>query len=385
MTDRLEYLGPLDRLAVRRPRINFASRSFVAFCVVVVLPTVFAAIYYLLIAAPQYVSEARFIVRAPSQDRPSGFDVALQGVGLSSTQTDVFAVHEYIDSRDGMTDLRSKVDLKGMLGRPKVDFIARFPRPLGSQNDEALFEAYRRFVTVGYDSTKGISTLRVHAFAARDAQAISIALLDGGERLVNRLNDRAYSNAIKESEGAVIRAEERLVQAQSELAAFRNREQFIDPSRTALEGTSLIGDLMGQVATLRAERAQIAAQASNSPQLPTVDARIAAFERQIEVERAKLAGATSSLAPKIGVYERLVLNREMADRAVAQARMAHDAAEQQARSQKLYLQRVVEPRLADAPTYPKRFIAILAVFATALAMFGMGWLVVASVSEHRQS
>lgn len=385
MTDRLEYLGPLDRLKVVRPRINLASRSVIAFCVVVVLPTVLAAVYFLFIAAPQFVSEARFIIRSPSQDRPSGFDFALQGVGLSSTQTDVFAVHEYIDSRDGMMDLGRNVDLKAMLGRPRADFIARFPRPWDSQNDEALFEAYQRFVTVGYDSTKGISTLRVHAFTAGDAQQISVSLLDGGERLVNRLNERAYTNAIRESESLVVRAEERLLQAQAELTAFRNREQFIDPSRTALEGTSLIGDLMGQVAMLRAERAQIAAQADKSPQLPVLDGRIQAFERQIEVERAKLAGAASSLAPKIGVYERLVLNREMADRAVAQARIAHDTAEQQARSQKLYLQRVVEPRLADAPTYPRRFIAILAVFATALAMFGMGWLVVASVSEHRQS
>ncbi len=385
MAERLEYLGPLGRLTVGRPRINFASPPIIAFGVVVVLPTLLAAIYFLLIAAPQYVSEARFIVRAPSQSRPSGFDIALQGVGLSSTQTDVFAVHEYIDSKDGMAELERQVDLKAMLGRPRGDFVARFPRPWDSRNDEALFEAYRRFVTVGFDSTKGISTLRVHAFTADDAQKISVALLDGGERLVNRLNDRAYANAIRESESLVVRAEERLLQAQAELTAFRNREQFIDPARTALEGTSLIGDLMGQVATLRAERAQIASQAENSPQLPILDGRIRAFERQIETERAKLAGAASSLAPKIGVYERLVLNREMADRAVAQARIAHDTAEQQARSQKLYLQRVVEPRVADAPTYPKRFIAILAVFATALAMFGMGWLVVASVSEHRQS
>ena len=52
-----------------------------AFLVVVALPTLVTAIYFLLIASPRYVSEARFIVRAASHEQPSTLGVALQGVG----------------------------------------------------------------------------------------------------------------------------------------------------------------------------------------------------------------------------------------------------------------------------------------------------------------
>lgn len=386
MESKIEYMKPLDELggsSARRIPKAFPRLPW-PFLVVVVVPTLLAFIYCMFIAAPQFVSEARFIVRAPAQEQPSSVNMALQGVGLSSNQTDVFAVHEYIQSRDGLADLNRRMDLATVFGRASGDFWARYPRPWDRTNNEGLYEAYKRFVTVGYDSTKGISTLRVKSFRSDDAQRMSVALLDGGESLINRLNERAYADALKDAGDVVEEAEIRLVAAQNALAAFRNREQFIDPSRSAVEGTSLIGDLMGQVATLRAERSQLAEQAPASPQLATLDARIRAYERQIEAERAKLAGAATSLAPKIGVYERLVLDREMADRAVTQARGAYDSAERQARNQRLYLQRVVEPNAPDTPTYPHRWLVILAVFATTLAAYGLGWLVVASISEHRQ-
>ena len=302
MKNKIEYLGRVDEITARTRKVRPFPRVPLSFLIVVVLPTVVAFIYYMFLAAPQYVSEARFIVRAPAQDQPSSFDMALQGVGLSSNQTDVFAVHEYIDSRDGLAELSRRVNLPAILGRSKRDFLARYPMPWEAQSQEGLFKAYGRFVTVGYDSTKGISTLRVRAFDPKDAQRMSLALLDGGERLINRLNDRAYRDALQEAGVVVAEAEARLSGSQNALATFRNREQFIDPGRTALEGTSLIGDLMGQAATLRAERSQLVEQVPNSPQILILEARIRAYEQQIEVERAKLAGAATSLAPKIGVY-----------------------------------------------------------------------------------
>ncbi|MBA4332282.1 chain-length determining protein [Brevundimonas sp.] len=382
--NKVNYLGPIDRIAPKLSRPGNWPRLPVSFLLVVCLPVLAAAVYYLFFAAPQYVSEARFIVRAPAQEQPSSFDFALQGVGLSSTQTDVFVVHEYIMSRDGLAQLARRMDIGAALARPGLDFWARYPRPWETKSEESLFSAYKRFVEVGYDSTKGISTIRVKAFTPEEAQRANAALLDGGEGLINRLNERAYEDAIREANLVATESEERLAASQRALAAFRNREQFIDPARSAQEGTSLIGDLMGQLAVLRAERAQLAEQVPSSPQLAILDSRIRAFDAQISVERQKLAGAASSLAPKIGAYETLVLEREMADRAVAQSRLALDSAQKQARGKRLYLQRIVEPNRPDAPAEPHGWLSLLTVLASCLAIYSIGWLIVASVREHRQ-
>lgn len=380
---KLNYLGPIPQLEQSAALPAWWRRVPLPFLIIVVLPTVLAAIYYLLIASPRYVSEARFIVRASNQSQPNSLGVALQGVGLSSTQTDAFAVHEYIDSRDSLKEVGGRLDLPRML-KQGADPLSGYPRFFESPSEEKLFKAYKRFITVGYDSTTGISELRVEAFNARDAQRLAQELLTGGERLVNRLNVRAAQDLVADATLARERALQHRAEAQSALAALRNSESFIDPTLSVREGSELIGGLRATVANLRAERSQIASGAPDSPLLPTLDSRIAAYERQIAEERAKIVGTPGSLAPRIGAYEDLVTARELADRELAETTAALLTAQQDARRQKLYLDRVVNPSLPDSPTQPRRLIQILTVFLSSLLAFSIAWLVWAGVREHRQ-
>lgn len=386
MTDsKLNYIGPMPKmLAFEREAPVWWRRIPVAALLVVALPTFLAVIYYLFIASPRYVSEAQFIVRAQGQGAPSSLGVALQGVGLAPTQTDAFAVHRYITSRDSLRELSRRYEVAEMLAPPGTDAFSRFPRPWEGRSQEALYEGFQRFVTVGYDSSTGISTVRVEAFRPQDARVLTEALLTGGEQLINRMNERAAADAVSQARLSRDEARMRLSAAQQQMTAFRNREQFLDPATAASQGSALIGGLLAEVASLRADRAQLVAEAPSSPQLPIFDARIAAYERQISQEREKLTGDAGSLAPKISVYENLVLNREFADRELAQATAAVISAEQDARRQKLYLDRVVAPSLPDEAAEPQRWLAILTVFATSLLIYGVGWLVYAGVREHRQ-
>ncbi len=381
----INYLGPIpEALTFREERKPWWRRLPLGFLMVVVLPTLLAAIYFLLIATPRYVSEARFIVRAANQSQPSAIGVALQGVGLSTTQSDAFAVHEYIKSRDALRELGRRFEVAAILNPPGADAFSRYPRLWDSRGEEGLYKGFNRFVVVGFDSTTGISTLRVEAFRAEDARQLNQALLAGGEQLVNRLNDRAMGDAVSEARTARDEARARLTDVQQQLTAFRNREGFIDPEIAARESSSLIGGLMATVAQLRADRAQLVGEAPQSPQLPTLDGRIAAYERQIAAERAKVAGASTSLAPRVGIYSDLELQRELADRELTQATAALLSAQQEARRQRLYLDRIVNPNLPDKPTQPRRWTAILTIFASAMLIYGVGWLVWAGVREHRQ-
>jgi len=382
---KLNYIGPIPKmLAFERGTPPWWSRIPIAALLIVGLPTLLAMIYYLLIASPRYVSETQFIVRAQGSSAPTSLGVALQGVGLAPTQTDAFAVHRYITSRDSLTELSRRYAIADILAPRGTDAFSRFPRPWEGHSQEALYKGFQRFVTVGYDSTTGISTVRVEAFRPRDAQALTEALLSGGELLINRMNERSSTDAITQARQSRDEARARLSLAQQQLTIFRNREQFIDPEAAASQGAELIGGLLAQVAGLRADRDQLASEAPNSPQLPVLDSRILAYERQIAAERTNLAGTAGSLAPKISVYEDLALSRELADRELTQATASVISAEQEARRQKLYLDRVVAPSLPDEPSEPRRWLAILTVFATSVLVYGIGWLVYAGVREHRQ-
>lgn len=382
---KLDYLGPSSKLltsdAVETPWWRKLPLGFLS---VVVLPTLVAAIYYLLIASPRYVSESRFVVRSPERVQTAGLGVMLQGVGLGGGHTDAYAVHDYITSRDGLNDLKRRFDVAAIIGRPGVDALSKYPQPWEGHTEEGLYKGLQRFVTVGFDSTTGISTLRVEAFRPQDAQALNNALLTGGEALVNRLNERSARDGITEAVQAEAEARTRLANVQQRLTAFRNRAGFIDPRLQATESSELIGGMLATLAQLRAEREQIQAETPQSPQLPVLNGRIAAYERQVAAERAKLTGGEGSLAPSLGAYQDLVLEQELADRQLGVATAGLISARQEARRQNLYLERIVNPGLPDKPTQPRRWLAILTVLTSTLLAYGVGWLIWAGVREHRQ-
>lgn len=384
---KLTYLG--SETGQNRPR-QFDLRGTLsgvpwAFALVVVAPTLVAATYFLLVASPRYVSEAKFVVRSQSSNGPSSLGMALQGVGLSTSQTDAFAVHQYIESRQAIVDLERKIPLRRFLAAPGSDLLFRYPRIGEGETREDLYAAFKRFLTVGYDSTNGISTLRVEAFHPEHAQKIAEGLLGAGEALVNKLNERSSAQAVVDAERRLVEAEVRLSESQQILANFRNKEGIVDPVRTASEGGEMIGGLMMSLAQLRAERGQLASDAPQSPQLATLDSRIRAYETQIAQERAKLAGNATSLAPKIGTYERLSLDQELAARAVGGARASVDDARMDARRQQLYLELVVAPNLPDKAAEPKRLLSVLIVFLSTILAYSVGWLIWAGVREHDQS
>ncbi|MCW0046913.1 MULTISPECIES: chain-length determining protein [unclassified Brevundimonas] len=381
---KLTFLGPVSGQALGQKRKSWRERISWPFMFVVVVPTFAAAIYYASLATPRYVSEARFIVRAQTQQTPSPLGVALQGVGLGTAQTDAFAVHEYIKSRDALKDLQRRYDIRAMLSQTGVDPFSGVRRPWEGNSREALYKGFQRFVVVGHDSTNGMSTLRVEAFSPQDATTIANGLLDGGENLVNRLNRRATETAVVEAEAAVKDAQEDVVQVQAELTRFRTNQRFIDPANVATETSEVLGGLLLNQAELSAEKQQLESQAPQSPQLASLNARLRAIEGQIEAQRQRIAGTTNSLAPQVGDYELLVGRRELAARNLASATATLNSARQDARRQQLYLERVVSPSLADKPTEPKRLLAVLTVFGTLLLIYGVAWLIWTGVKEHRQ-
>jgi capsular polysaccharide transport system permease protein len=384
--NRLSYQGPLASAPGRPKRTlrTVAKKLPWGFIVVVGLPTLLAAIYFLLIASPRYVSEARFVVRTPAQPQMSALGVALQGVGFTSQASDAFAIHEYITSRDGLAELNRRMDVSEVLAPPGADFIARYPNPLEKRSFESMYKAFPRFVTVGYASQTGISTLRVEAFKPADAQKMADALLNEGEALVNRLNERAMDNAVADAMARNAAAVQAAGEAQAALAAFRNAQRFLDPTREANAMSQVIIGLMANLAEVEAQRDQLRMEAPQSPILPSLDRRIATLERQIAEERNKIAGSASSLAPQLGRYETLVLQNELAAKEMAAASANLTSARQEAQRQQLYLLRIAAPNLPDVASEPRRFRSILTVLLTCLLIYGIGWMVWAGVREHRQ-
>lgn len=357
------------------------------FLTLVVLPTLLASVYYLFIAAPLYVSEAQFVVHPKNQATNSGgLGSMLSSVGLSASdqEVDAYEVQEYMMSRNVIDDLIRTKSLRTILDRPGSDFLFRFPRPLEQPSVENLYQAYGRFVKVEYDLQSGISTLRVQTFSPANSQALANALLDHGEDWINRLNDRSLADALAQAQRQVDDAEALVVASQTAMTAYRNGARLIDPDKSAMGDLELIGKLQIDEATLKAQRAGLAASAPQSPQLQVMDKEIAAFEAQVNSERARTAGEATSLAPQLAEYERRLLDRNVADKTLGIAMEELESARLDARRQQLFLDRVVRPYLADKATEPRRLLTIFIVFLCSLVAYAILSLVIAGFREHQQ-
>ena len=363
-----------------------AEKVPLVFVVMVVVPTVITAFYLYLIAAPIYVSETHFVVRSRAQGGAStlGIVMASMGLDLSAGETDAYEVDEYIMSRDAVADLVAHHNLRAILDRPESDFISRFPRFYQRDSFENLFKSYPRFVDVGYDSTTGINTLKVEVFRPEDARYVADALLTGAENLVNELNRRAETDVVEQAKRQVAEAQARAVQAELALTQFRTREKLIDPTRASAAGTEIVTQLDAQIIALQAQRASLTALAPQSPTLPDIDEKIRALQDQRALENTRVVGESDSLAPKIGEYERLVLERDFAGKELATADEALALAQIDVRKKQVYLERVVEPDEPDQAELPDRGKILGVVFASALIAYAITMLVVAGLREHKQ-
>jgi len=352
------------------------------FWAIVGLPTLAAGVYYFAIASDLYLSEAKFVVRSPKQVQTTSIGALIQSTGLARAVDDTAVVEDFIMSRDAVRRLEQENHLRALLNRPEGDFITRFPGVLMRSDFEALFRRYDHFVSIETDHTSGVTALRVKAYRAEDAQTLARALLSYSEELVNVLNERARKDTLSTAEHEVERAQQQVSRIQKQLTAYRVEQKMLDPKSTSAGVLELIGQMSGAQAAARQQLGELFKNSPNSPQIPVVQSRIASLDKLIAEERTKLTGETNSVVTVLTEYERLTLDRELAEKALASAFTSLEAARLEAQRQQLYLETIAQPNLADYPLYPKRTISFGMVLVSCLLVYGIAWLLVISAREH---
>ena len=301
----------------------------------------------------------------------------LQSTGVARTNDDGYIVHEYLQSRDAVNWLGKNADLHKALTFAGRDPLWRFPNVFTSNTEEGLYDHTQRLISAEFDTTTGVSTVRVQAFAPMDAQRFTASLLDAANSLINRLNDRARRDAVELAEAEVQRMKGRALAAQATVTAFRERERLIDPSHLTLAVFEGIARLSSEAAQLSVQIGELQKSSPQAPQIAPLRSQRAAIETQIAVERRRLAGDAQSIAPRIAEYERLMLEREFAERALLAAMTSVETARVEAQRHQVYLERIAEPSRPDYPAYPWRILWFLGVVAAGYMCFRI-WRIVAA-------
>jgi capsular polysaccharide transport system permease protein len=349
----------------------------------VVVPTSAAIAYYGLVASDIYLSESRFLVRSPQHQVQAGlFGELLQSGGLSRSQNDTYAVHDFILSRDALRELDAKLGVRQMFSGKQIDAISRFAGLYWDTSFEELYRYYGKHVVVDFDSVSSISTLTVRAFTAKDAQQINHQLLLMSERLVNTLNERSRQDLLRYAEDGVKLATDKAKDAAVALFEYRSKHAIFEPDKQAAIQLGSVAKIQEELVSTEAQLAQLRKLSPRNPQITGLEGRAETLRRAIVTEAAKVTSGKGSFSARSPNFERLSLESVFADKQLGAALANLDTARGEALHQQLYLERLVQPNLPDKAMEPRRLRSVFTVFLIGLVTWGVVSLLSAAIREH---
>lgn len=363
-----------------------------SFVCVVILPTLLAGAYFLLVAADQYAVEVRFAVRGPEGN--SSTDLLSLATGTSSsnsTTTDAYILMDYLKSRQLLEDLSKRVDFEAIFNPSEADLLMAFPvnqRPI-----EKFVEHWRDMVRIDFDTTSNIIIVELRTFKPADSLKIAQETLKLSEQLINRLSERSRQDALRGANEEVARQEERLRKGLASMRRFREKSQDIDPSQSAAAQLARLSELEGK---LNAEKTTLATQrtfmSDNSPAIQFTRSKIKALEKQVAAERSKLGQGAKvgefaklpqgTLSSRVQDYQALTTELEFAQKAYLQSLLSLEQARLTANKQQRYLATFVAPSLPQYALYPLRWTNSLISLLLCFGVWVIGWLIIYGVRDH---
>lgn len=364
------------------------GRSFwvwASLIILVLVPVATGGIYFGVFASGQFVSEMRFAIRGTTVPLLGSDALASSGLGMLAVNSsqDVLAVADYIGSRSMVDDLAEEIDLRAVYGKRGIDWWAKFGP---SRPAEELLRYWRDMVQTSVELGSGIITVTVKAFSPEDSVHLATAIRRRCEIVANRLLDRARQDAIDRAAAEAAAAKARLNDQEAALERFRNARKQIDPmdvARTLGETlTKLRQDLIKVEVKLDAAKASLAADA---PQINVLAAnrqvlvdQIADLETRITSTNLNTPTASAALAG----YDRLEIEKSLAEQTVVLAERQLEGAQADARRQHIYFITIQDPTTPQIALAPTRIWSVFNISLGSLGLWVLASLILANVRDH---
>lgn len=357
-----------------------------SFFILVVLPVAASFIYFQFMASNQFISEMRFAVRGTTELLPGSDALAASGLGtlasLNANQ-DVFIVADYIHSQRIIDDLSKDIDPRAIFSAPGADFLARFD-PSGSPED--FLRYWRKAVDPSVEVASGILTVRVKTFSGQDSVRLATAIRARCEIIVNQLLDRMRRDMTERGENEVKAAMDKLAVRRARLEQFRNARMSIDPLDSAHSLSETITELRRDLVEVEVKLASARnSLGANALQIKILESDRNILSAQISALESKITGAganASTTSAALAEYDRLDVEKDLAEKRVGLAEKLLDNARADANSRHIYLVSIEDPTTPQSSLFPRRGFAILTILIGAFTVWSVIALTVAGVRDH---
>ncbi len=365
-----------------KPRPQRRRRHFLAFSflLLVLAPVAVLGYFWVAVASDRYVSGAGFSVRSIEQGGGADLLGGLTGMASAgSTSSDSYMVMEFLESRAMVERVEARKTFTEMFSRSDVDPIFRMSRASGIEDKVAY---WRSRIETSYDASSGIVEFEVEAFTREDARLLADTVLEEASTLVNKLSENARNESVANAEAEVRRAEDRLRKAMIDLRQFRDAHGDVDPTATAAAQLEIDTQVEAEITDLRARISVLAPKVSaKAPRLVMMRERLQSLESQIASAKDSEA-KQDDISSRLEKYETITIEKQFAQQAYTTALSSLEKARVKADGQQRYLAVFSDPATPEIALRPQRLLNILLMTVCAIALWGIGVLVVYSVRDH---
>ena len=379
-------VAAFNKFSMRHFKRTLKSSRKKSFLVVVLMPWLLVALYYVFIAADFYESSASFMIKeANSQAGTSTGGVTLAAIAGFSSQHDEHILNEHILSVDMMKALDASLNLKAhFAAHPEADFVSRLS---SSATQEDFLKYYQSLLDIHYNDLSGLLTVKIKAYDADYAQQVLAAILKHSETLVN---DKSLELA--ESQLSFVRAEieesaQRLVKARQALIAFQDSHHMFSPEQQGQTVSGIISSLEAELAQAEAERRRLLSyQRGDSPQVIALKDKVNSLKAQIKHVNKRLVKSesqdTQTINEVYGQYKELELEVEVAQTTYLSALTALESARIEASRKLKHLLVINEPYTPEEALYPKKLYNLFTLAIILLLVFGLFRMIATTIREH---
>lgn len=352
-------LGRRDTLPVEIPartRTIVFPWSFMRskmFIGVVLTPNILSVLYWGLLAAPLYQSEAIVMVSTPEKSPDSMLSALAGGSGASTSGA--WILKNRLLSWDEFRSIDQRFHLARLYG--SGDFWARAggAGSLWKTDDISLWRYYQSQISVSIDEQTGITKIVVNGWNPVDALTLSKALMADGMKSINTLNERSSKDYVRAAEDETHRLEAALASDEREIAQWRSTIGYLSPG---LDYSALTEQAARYKSKLLDLDSQYQVLMKSAPLNPSI-ANLKVAMSVVSAAHQQAQSASQKIFPSAVEYETLDLRRKADNDLLVTAKTALQQARIKAAQHQYYLDTISPPSEPRAPSGPRRLMWIL--------------------------
>jgi capsular polysaccharide transport system permease protein len=364
------------------------------FAIFVLLPFFVFAFYQVILASSQYESHAKVIVKEP--DGMATLDPAMaimSGFGVGSSNLDTELVKAFINSNDMLTYLEEKLQISQHYSDNQYDFISRLD---DDASRERMLSYYLDKVLIEIDEKSQVISIFVQAYEPDFALLMSQTIVKRAEWFINEVGHNLAKEQLEFVKREHQLVEKRLQGNKSELLAFQRRHNLLDPQAEGAALQQITYQLEGQVAVKQTELINLRnSMSENAPQVVQAKSQLNSLVQQLEKERSRLTSKKSgdealpdeeqnlNVSQILAKFSDYKINMELALKAYTSSQVSLEKSRIEAYRQLKYLVTIESPTKPQEAKYPEIIYNISLFLAINLMIFGIGRIVIATVSELR--